>query len=96
MPFDAFLKIDGIPGESTAEKHKGEIEIESFSWGVSNSGSATHGGTWRGGRSSFSCASSHSSGTSCRSTLPQNSVRSTSPRPAPNAARTRFVTCSSP
>ena len=28
-----FLAIDGIPGESTDDKHKDEIEVESFSWG---------------------------------------------------------------
>lgn len=27
-----FLKIDGIPGESQDAKHKGEIELVSFSW----------------------------------------------------------------
>jgi type VI secretion system secreted protein Hcp len=31
---DYFLKIDGIPGESQDSKHKGEIELESFSWGA--------------------------------------------------------------
>ncbi len=31
--FKAFLKIDGIPGESADEKHKNEIEILSFGWG---------------------------------------------------------------
>jgi type VI secretion system secreted protein Hcp len=31
---DYFLKIDGIAGESTDSKHKGEIELESFSWGA--------------------------------------------------------------
>jgi type VI secretion system secreted protein Hcp len=41
---DYFLKIDGVPGESTDSKHKGEIEIQSFSWGESNMGSAGHGG----------------------------------------------------
>lgn len=30
---DYFLKIDGIAGESPDAKHKGEIELESFSWG---------------------------------------------------------------
>ena len=30
---DYFLKIDGIVGESTDDKHKGEIELASFSWG---------------------------------------------------------------
>jgi type VI secretion system secreted protein Hcp len=41
---DYFLKIDGIDGESTDDRHKGEIEIESFSWGESNFGSAASGG----------------------------------------------------
>jgi type VI secretion system secreted protein Hcp len=36
---DFFLKLDGIKGESTDSKHKDEIEIESFSWGATNSGS---------------------------------------------------------
>lgn len=36
MAVDMFLKIDGIPGESTDSKHKGEIVLESFSWGESN------------------------------------------------------------
>ncbi len=30
-----FLQIDGIDGESTEVHHKGEIEVLSFSWGVS-------------------------------------------------------------
>ena len=43
--FDAFLKIDGIKGESADAKHKGEIDIMSFSWGMSQTGvSATGGG----------------------------------------------------
>ena len=41
---DFFLKLDGVPGESTDDKHKGEIELESFSWGEVNSGSTGHGG----------------------------------------------------
>ncbi len=40
---DYFLKIDGIDGESTDAKHKDEINIESFSWGATNSGNAAHG-----------------------------------------------------
>lgn len=39
MP-DAFLEIEGIPGESTDEKHKGQIEVLSFSHGVSQMASA--------------------------------------------------------
>jgi type VI protein secretion system component Hcp len=27
---DYFLKIDGVDGESTDDKHKGEIQLESF------------------------------------------------------------------
>jgi type VI secretion system secreted protein Hcp len=34
MAFDAFLKLDGIPGESYDDKHKNEIDILSFSLGV--------------------------------------------------------------
>lgn len=34
---DYFLKIDGIDGESTDDRHKGEIEIQSWSWGVTQS-----------------------------------------------------------
>jgi len=49
---DYFLKIDGVEGESIDDKHKGEIEIQSWSWGASNSGSmASGGGT---GKASFS------------------------------------------
>jgi type VI secretion system secreted protein Hcp len=42
--FDTFLKIDGIPGESTDDKHKAEIYIESWSFGASQSGSMATGG----------------------------------------------------
>ena len=35
MAFDAFLKLDGVKGESFDNTHKGEIDILSFSWGVS-------------------------------------------------------------
>jgi type VI secretion system secreted protein Hcp len=44
---DYFLKIDGIVGESRDAKHKGEIDLESFSWGEVNTGS--HGGGGGGG-----------------------------------------------
>ena len=36
MAVDYLLKIDGVDGESTDDKHKGEIELESFSWGETN------------------------------------------------------------
>ena len=41
---DMFLKIDGIDGESADDKHKGEIDLESWSWGEHNSGSFSTGG----------------------------------------------------
>jgi type VI secretion system secreted protein Hcp len=43
---DYFLKIDGIPGESTDAKHKGEIDVGAWSWGeaVVPSGSGGGGG----------------------------------------------------
>lgn len=36
MAVDFFLKLTDIQGESTDEKHKDEIVIESFSWGLLN------------------------------------------------------------
>jgi type VI secretion system secreted protein Hcp len=50
MAADMFLKIDGIDGESQDAKHKGEIEIESFSWGASRPGTGGTGGGGTTGR----------------------------------------------
>ena len=44
MAVDYFLKIDGVPGESSDAKHKGEIQLEAFSWGETNPGGAASGG----------------------------------------------------
>jgi type VI secretion system secreted protein Hcp len=41
MAFDAFLKIDGIPGESSDDKHKDWIEVLSFSHQMEQPASAT-------------------------------------------------------
>ena len=41
---DYFLKITNVKGESTDEKHKGEIELESFSLGGTNAASFSSGG----------------------------------------------------
>src|ERR1700749_1650284 len=38
---DMFLKLDGIPGESTDDKHKGEIDLESFAFGLGRGGDGT-------------------------------------------------------
>ena len=40
MAVDMFLKINGIDGESVGHKHKGEIELLSWSWGLSQSASS--------------------------------------------------------
>lgn len=48
MATDIFLKIDGIKGEATDDKHKDEIEILSWNWGVthpiSSAGTGMSGG----------------------------------------------------
>jgi type VI secretion system secreted protein Hcp len=44
MAIDLFLKLDGIPGESLDLKHKGEIDLESFSWGETNRAKPASGG----------------------------------------------------
>jgi type VI secretion system secreted protein Hcp len=51
--FDAFLKLDGIKGESADAKHKGEIDISSFSWGVAQTGVSATGGGGGAGKVSF-------------------------------------------
>lgn len=53
MAFDCFLQIDGIPGESTDDKHKDWIEVISYHHGLSqpSSGRVSDGG----GRTSERC-----------------------------------------
>jgi type VI secretion system secreted protein Hcp len=50
---DYFLKIEGIDGESQDSKHKGEIELESWSWGATQSGTFQHGGGGGAGKVSM-------------------------------------------
>ncbi|WP_165244013.1 Hcp family type VI secretion system effector [Paludisphaera soli] len=50
MAVDYFLKLDGIDGESTDSKHKGEIDVESWSWGQTNTGDAAHRGGMGSGK----------------------------------------------
>lgn len=40
---DYFLKLDGIQGESKADKHTDEIDVLSWSWGETQSGSFASG-----------------------------------------------------
>ncbi len=50
---DYYLKLEGIDGESSDDKHKGEIELMSFSIGVSQAGSAGAGGGGGTGKARF-------------------------------------------
>jgi type VI secretion system secreted protein Hcp len=56
MPFDGFVKLDGIEGESNDSKHKGEIEILSYSHSTSQSitGTASSAGNFSGQRCDMS------------------------------------------
>lgn len=49
MAFDAFLKLGDIKGESQVKGFEDQIQIESFHWGVANSGGIGGGGGSTGG-----------------------------------------------
>ena len=53
MAVDYFLKIEGIDGESQDSKHKGEIDLLSWSWGATNSGTFSTGGGGGSGKVSM-------------------------------------------
>ena len=50
---DIFAKIGDIKGESLDDKHRNEIEVLSFSWGVTNAGSFAPGGGAAAGKATF-------------------------------------------
>ncbi len=50
---DIHLKLNGIKGESTSVKHKDEIDVESWSWGVTGGSAAPGGGGGGAGRARF-------------------------------------------
>jgi type VI secretion system secreted protein Hcp len=53
MAVDMFLSLDGIKGESADKKHKEEIDLLAWSWGLSNTGTF-HTGTGGGaGKANF-------------------------------------------
>lgn len=54
MAVDMYLKLDGIKGESQDSKHKDEIDVLSWSWGVQQSGTMHTGGGGGSGKASFS------------------------------------------
>ena len=53
MAVSIFARIGTIKGESQDAKHKDEIEVLSWSWGVSQSGTVAHGGGGGEGKASF-------------------------------------------
>jgi len=53
MAIDIFAKIGDIKGESIDSKHKDEIEVLSFSWGVANPASHTSGSGAGTGKATF-------------------------------------------
>ena len=57
MAVDYFLKIKGIEGESYDAKHKNEIDVLSFSWGETQTG--THAGGGGGGAGKVSMQDFH-------------------------------------
>jgi len=44
MAIDYFLKVESAPGECKKTGHVDEIDIESFSWGATNTGTHAFGG----------------------------------------------------
>jgi type VI secretion system secreted protein Hcp len=48
MAIDTHIKLDGVDGEAAHTDHKGEIEVLSWSWGVSNAHSPGGGGSGKG------------------------------------------------
>jgi type VI secretion system secreted protein Hcp len=53
MASDIFAKIGDIKGESIDSKHKDEIEVLAFSWGVANAANIGGGGGGGAGRATF-------------------------------------------
>src|SRR5580704_15833561 len=43
MAIDMFLKLDGVTGEAKDKVHGKEIDVLSWSWGMTNEGSAQSG-----------------------------------------------------
>jgi type VI secretion system secreted protein Hcp len=53
MASNIFAKIGDIKGESLDSKHKDEVEVLSWSWGVSNAGTIRTGGGGGQGKATF-------------------------------------------
>ncbi len=53
MATDIFAKVGDIKGESADSRHKDEIDVLAWSWGLSQSGAVGHGGGGGAGKASF-------------------------------------------
>jgi len=53
MAVDMFLELDGIKGESVDATHKDKIDVLSWSWGLSNTGTFHHGSGGGAGKANF-------------------------------------------
>ena len=53
MAFDAFLKLDGIDGDSLTRGYEKWIEVLSFSWGVTQAASRSFGSGLSAGKATF-------------------------------------------
>ena len=53
MAASIFAKVAGIKGESVDQKHKDEIDVLSWTWGVAQSGTMAHGGGGGSGKATF-------------------------------------------
>jgi len=53
MAADIFAKIGDIKGESLDSKHKDEVDVLSWSWGVTQSGTMAYGGGGGEGKATF-------------------------------------------
>ena len=53
MAADIFAKLGDIKGESLDSKHKDEVEVLSWSWGVSQTGSVAQGSGAGAGKANF-------------------------------------------
>jgi type VI secretion system secreted protein Hcp len=53
MAYDAFLKLDDVNGEVQDSQFANWIEVDSFSWGISQTGTSASGGGGGAGKASF-------------------------------------------
>lgn len=84
---DYFLKIDGITGESQDSKHKGEIELTSWSWGATNSTAHAAGGGAGAGKVTFQDFQFTASSSKASPQLLSSAVRGTHAKTAVLTAR---------